>query len=65
MLYCRSSRRKEYMAPDSVRDLRLRELVETEFGLKVSEWSILWYSEHDPDIISEFLSPETAMNEDE
>ncbi|KAG9092830.1 hypothetical protein FRC06_011774 [Ceratobasidium sp. 370] len=57
MLGRRYSENKEYFAPDPVRDLPLKEAVEKEFGLKVSEWVVIWYSDEDPDMISEFVSP--------
>ncbi|KAG8699219.1 hypothetical protein FRC08_005434 [Ceratobasidium sp. 394] len=58
LMLCRhSSMHKEYIAPDPARELPLRGLVESEFGLKVSEWAVIWYSENDPDMAAEFLSP--------
>ncbi|KAJ1301273.1 hypothetical protein OPQ81_003679 [Rhizoctonia solani] len=65
MLGCRSSKRKVYIAPDPSGDLRLRTLVESDFGLKVSEWTVIWYSKHDPDMLSEFLSPDSVPTDDE
>ncbi|KAG8739859.1 hypothetical protein FRC10_005054 [Ceratobasidium sp. 414] len=53
---------KEYFAPDPAKELPLRELVKTEFGLKVSEWAVIWYSEKDPHMAAEFLSPGIAQN---
>ncbi|KAG8738111.1 hypothetical protein FRC10_007278 [Ceratobasidium sp. 414] len=57
MLCRRSSARKEYFAPDPVREVPLRELVETVFGLKVSEWAVIWYSGEDPHMAAEFVFP--------
>ncbi|KDN37092.1 hypothetical protein RSAG8_10367, partial [Rhizoctonia solani AG-8 WAC10335] len=65
MLVRRSSARKEYLAPLRERDYLLRDLVETQFKLKVSDWTVIWYSKHDPELVSEFLSPETVSSDDE
>ncbi|KAG8702695.1 hypothetical protein FRC08_003296 [Ceratobasidium sp. 394] len=60
MLIRRWSEHKEYFAPDPVHDLPLRESVEMEFGLKVSDWAVVWYSDEDPNLISEFVLPNTS-----
>ncbi|EUC55352.1 hypothetical protein RSOL_111880 [Rhizoctonia solani AG-3 Rhs1AP] len=64
MLIIRRSKRKEYLAPVRERDLLLRDLVESQFGLKVSEWAVLWHSNHDPELVTEFLTPETTSSDD-
>ncbi|CAE6514993.1 unnamed protein product [Rhizoctonia solani] len=65
MLVCRYSERKKYLAPKGERDNLIRDLIMSEFKLKVSDWSVLWYSKHDPELVSEYLSPETESSDDE
>ncbi|KAG8708777.1 hypothetical protein FRC08_018710 [Ceratobasidium sp. 394] len=60
MLGRRWSEHKEYFAPDPVHDLPLRERIEEEFGLKVTEWVVIWYLDGDPDMKSEFVLPEAV-----
>ncbi|KAG9093586.1 hypothetical protein FS749_014143 [Ceratobasidium sp. UAMH 11750] len=60
MLGRRWSEHREYFAPDPVHDLPLRERIEEEFGLKVTEWVVIWYLDGDPDMKSEFVLPEAV-----
>ncbi|KAL5632343.1 hypothetical protein ACGC1H_005344 [Rhizoctonia solani] len=64
MLVRCSSAHKEYLPPVRERDYLLRDLIESKFQLKVSDWTVLWYSEHDRKLVTEFLSPGTVSSDE-
>ncbi|CAE6523809.1 unnamed protein product [Rhizoctonia solani] len=54
MLVRRYSKRKEYLASNRERNDLIRQMIMSEFKLKVSEWSVLWHSKHDPELVGGF-----------
>ncbi|KAG8738771.1 hypothetical protein FRC10_006488 [Ceratobasidium sp. 414] len=64
MLVRRSKRQKMYIPPnESNFDQNGKALVEQHFGLKVSDWKVVWFDNDDPALLSEFLEPEQEQEQ--
>ncbi|KAF8604332.1 hypothetical protein BDV93DRAFT_522449 [Ceratobasidium sp. AG-I] len=66
MAVCSEDQRKTYVPPGGNRrsiDLRVKACIEEEFGLAMTDWTVLWYQPGDPDMITEFVPPEYGVRD--
>ncbi|KAF8604333.1 hypothetical protein BDV93DRAFT_522450 [Ceratobasidium sp. AG-I] len=57
----RGDARKTYLLPKGDERsfaLKAKECIEEDFGLKLDDWTVIWYRTSDPDFITEFVTPE-------
>ena len=63
MAVCCGDERKIYTPPEGNQrpiDLEVKAYIEEELGLKMEGWTVLWYRVGDPDMVTEFVTLETA-----